>query len=622
VSAAAAFSATTDSSGTVSYWLIRQSELGGGYYQAVEQQPGSRILQFTCPSLYTNDAGSWLVGTTYALNAVVRDPATDIPYISLGAGNVGHPPATSPANWALYAGEKITAHPTVGVPPASVAFGQANLLADNAVATGTYAVPPITLQDQLRQLTQIQARHVTAASDTATSDDDVLDLDGTANAVTETLPTAVGWTKLLLLKCINITHAVTVGTTSAQTIDGASTLTPALNAGYLLYSDGANWRIAAQILASTGTVTSVGLTLPSWLTVAGSPITTSGTLAVTAATQTANTGLLGPTTGAAAAPTFRALVTADLPAGAVLPTLGPLGQGIASDGAEPIYAIPQGGPQFVDPGIAQYDLYVRKPAAVTALSAIFIGDSITANFAIPATTATNLSINGLTVTGYNLGVTGTSSTDWNIGGTNDGTAHTSYTTHGARVVIISLGVNDARVAVRNSVATYLSQMAAIAAGWVARGAIVILNVPTYCVPGSNSGDQDATANTLRIGYQTALLQICNGTTVFLGDTKGYGFFASNSGLLTDGIHPGTTGQADLAGLWAAGAQAVFSQLTTPSIQRAVLGANLSASVVGGVVTIAASGGGGGGYAPMVNGDLPGPSPIATTDGQFLMIPLS
>lgn len=63
----------------------------------------------------------------------------------------------------------------------------------------------------------------------------------------------------------------------------------------------------------SGTVTSVTLTMPSFLTVAGSPITTSGTLAVTLATQAANTALLGPTSGSAAAPAFRALVPADYP---------------------------------------------------------------------------------------------------------------------------------------------------------------------------------------------------------------------------------------------------------------------------------------------------------------------
>lgn len=43
-------------------------------------------------------------------------------------------------------------------------------------------------------------------------------------------------------------------------------------------------------------------------------VTTSGTLTATLKTQTANTHLAGPTTGAAATPTFRAMVTADLPA--------------------------------------------------------------------------------------------------------------------------------------------------------------------------------------------------------------------------------------------------------------------------------------------------------------------
>lgn len=62
-----------------------------------------------------------------------------------------------------------------------------------------------------------------------------------------------------------------------------------------------------------GAVTSVGLSAPSFLTVGGSPVTSSGTLSLTLATQTANTVLAGPTTGAAAAPTFRALVAADVP---------------------------------------------------------------------------------------------------------------------------------------------------------------------------------------------------------------------------------------------------------------------------------------------------------------------
>jgi hypothetical protein len=67
----------------------------------------------------------------------------------------------------------------------------------------------------------------------------------------------------------------------------------------------------------TGTVTSVSLTEPVEFVVTGSPVTTSGTLAVTKASQTANTVWAGPTSGGAAQPTFRALVAADIPASVV-----------------------------------------------------------------------------------------------------------------------------------------------------------------------------------------------------------------------------------------------------------------------------------------------------------------
>lgn len=60
----------------------------------------------------------------------------------------------------------------------------------------------------------------------------------------------------------------------------------------------------------TGTVTSVALSTPSFLTTAGSPITTSGTFTVTLANQSANT-VFGNHTGGSAAPTFGKVVLAD-----------------------------------------------------------------------------------------------------------------------------------------------------------------------------------------------------------------------------------------------------------------------------------------------------------------------
>lgn len=73
-----------------------------------------------------------------------------------------------------------------------------------------------------------------------------------------------------------------------------------------------------NLSSSSGTVTSVALTVPGFLSVSGSPITTSGTLAVTLVTETANTVFAGPTSGGAATPTFRVLVNADLPTVTVL----------------------------------------------------------------------------------------------------------------------------------------------------------------------------------------------------------------------------------------------------------------------------------------------------------------
>jgi len=63
----------------------------------------------------------------------------------------------------------------------------------------------------------------------------------------------------------------------------------------------------------SGTVTSVGLSMPSIFSVSGSPVTGSGTLTASLTNQSAHLVLAGPSSGSAA-PTFRALAGADLPA--------------------------------------------------------------------------------------------------------------------------------------------------------------------------------------------------------------------------------------------------------------------------------------------------------------------
>jgi hypothetical protein len=69
-------------------------------------------------------------------------------------------------------------------------------------------------------------------------------------------------------------------------------------------------------VAGTGTVTSVAFadasTTPIY-TITGSPVTSSGTLTQTLATQTAATVFAGPATGSAAQPAFRTLIATDIP---------------------------------------------------------------------------------------------------------------------------------------------------------------------------------------------------------------------------------------------------------------------------------------------------------------------
>ncbi len=80
-------------------------------------------------------------------------------------------------------------------------------------------------------------------------------------------------------------------------------------------STGAITGIGSDCDTATGTVTSVGMTGDGVVynsSVSGSPVTSSGTLAPSLHTQTAKTSLMGPTSGSAAAPTFRQPADADL----------------------------------------------------------------------------------------------------------------------------------------------------------------------------------------------------------------------------------------------------------------------------------------------------------------------
>ena len=95
---------------------------------------------------------------------------------------------------------------------------------------------------------------------------------------------------------------ITTGTLSMNRFNGGT----GCSTSTYLRGDG-----TCQTPAGAGTVTSVALSMPSGFTVGGSPVTTTGTLAVTLASESASYVLIAPS-GGSGTPTWRAITAADI----------------------------------------------------------------------------------------------------------------------------------------------------------------------------------------------------------------------------------------------------------------------------------------------------------------------
>ena len=143
----------------------------------------------------------------------------------------------------------------------------------------------------------------------------------------------------LLQATSGVISNATAGVNYAPATSGTSILYGNGSGGFSGVTIGSGLTFSSGTLSATGgggsgTVTSVGLSLPNIFNVTNSPVTTTGTLTGALATQTANYVFAGPTTGSAAVPTFRSLVASDIPALSYAP---------ATTGSSILYANGSGG---------------------------------------------------------------------------------------------------------------------------------------------------------------------------------------------------------------------------------------------------------------------------------------
>lgn len=116
-----------------------------------------------------------------------------------------------------------------------------------------------------------------------------------------------------LMNLATFTYPNIIGSISSRVLKGTNVNLTTNNAG--AYNE--TITVSASVEGGIGSVTSVGLSLPSPFQVTVTPVTSSGVLTAALLPQSSNSFFAGPVSGSAATPAFRGIVDADVPMVAV-----------------------------------------------------------------------------------------------------------------------------------------------------------------------------------------------------------------------------------------------------------------------------------------------------------------
>lgn len=267
------------------------------------------------------------------------------------------------------------------------------------------------------------------------------------------------------------------GTSASQTViglQGHSVSASAPAGGQVLEWNSAANAWTPSALPAFGTVSSVGLAMPSIFNLTGSPITNSGTLSVTLAPQASNTFLAGPASGAAGAPSFRALAGLDIPSinlastgnggvtgtlkvangGTGLVSVGSNGQCLASNGTALVWnscgtgtvtsvglTLPSGFGTSGSPVTASGTLGLSMPAGWGAGS-LLVGNGANSVATLPVgTNGQCLTMSGAAVAWGSCGTSGSSAT-FQVNGANTGSQSAINFQNGGYITVTNPSVGN------------------------------------------------------------------------------------------------------------------------------------------------------------------------------------